>query len=171
MAQDSQKKGSLPPFAIAGLGLAGATLLFMVPSVLTSLFWGPDKTEKDPEREKIDFCKSVREVVKPGDKRCGKYIALIDSEVAAEKRAEVAAEERKRAEAIEASRPDREISSLELTGCRMALKESMKDPSSFKVNRETRAGGGLIDYTATNGLGGPTRSVYQCTLGENLTSD
>lgn len=168
----SEKNKALPPGLVVGLAVVGVLWLAMVPAFLSSLLGGGGgdsaTTPKSKEREAIDFCKMVRETVKPGDKVCGKYLAAVDAELAKEKQDAAAAEAQRQAEAEEAANPNREISSLEMTTCRMALKEAMKDPSSFKVNNSTRRGGGLIDYTATNGFGGPVRNTFQCTTGQNI---
>lgn len=40
--------------------------------------------------ERLDFCRSVRDAITPGDKLCGKYLAQLKQEAIAEKRAEAA---------------------------------------------------------------------------------
>jgi len=157
-------------FVILALGL-----FFLLPTVLSGLPTRNSSSEtskKSKEREAIEFCKLVRESVKPGDKLCGKYLAAVDAEIAKDKKEDAAKEAQKKAAAEAAARtaadPWREISSMELTTCRTVLKQAMKDPDSFKVNNETRAGGGMIDYTATNGFGGPVRKTFQCTTWSHI---
>lgn len=175
--QPPERTGSpTHPLIIAGAGLAGAALLFSAPSILLAVFGLSGSNSSAPEQTKeqkdIAFCKSVRESVKPGDKLCGKYLKRIDAELALEKYqagfAEARRKEAAEQAAWEANNPNREISSIEMTACRMALQKAMRDPSSFRVNNETRAGGGQIDYTATNGFGGPDRQTFQCTTGQNI---
>lgn len=45
--------------------------------------------------------------------------------------------------------------------CERAIKESLRDPDSFKVLKRDRVNL-LIEYTATNGFGGPVRNVMDC---------
>jgi hypothetical protein len=62
--------------------------------------------------------------------------------------------------------PYREITSLELTSCWMFLRDSAKDPRSFRVLNKTPANGGIVEFTATNSFGGPARHTYRCTTGQ-----
>lgn len=125
------------------------------------------------EAETIKFCMTVSDVITPKDKICGPYYDRVKEEVSKDSDAARVAwqvEQETRRAAAAASDARREISSLELITCRRALRNMMRDPSSFRVNKETRAEGGLIDYTATNGFGGPDRNIFRCSTVENLNS-
>jgi hypothetical protein len=57
-----------------------------------------------------------------------------------------------------------EQSKVTMVACRIELISRLKDPSSYREHDSFTdgAGGGWIDYTATNGFGGPTRSRIYC---------
>lgn len=55
------------------------------------------------------------------------------------------------------------ISEEQLEICRRVIKNRLKDPDSYKEWSAFREEGGLIDYTATNSMGGPTREIIRCT--------
>lgn len=121
-----------------------------------------------PEERSLKFCRSVSDVITPEDKICGPYYNRIKEEQKQAKAAQEAKEEASRVAAAAAADPMREISIRELAACRVDLRASMKDPDSFKINQKTTTGGGLIDFTATNGFGGPVRGIYRCTTGKML---
>lgn len=127
-------------------------------------------TKDENEAKTLEFCRSVRQTISADDKVCGKYVAQIDAEIEQSKQAEAQQAEENKAAAEEAANPYRTISRDELRACRRALQNSMKDPRSFRENNSTEERGGLIDYTATNSLGGPVRSTFRCTTLQNITS-
>jgi hypothetical protein len=63
---------------------------------------------------------------------------------------------------------DRTISIQEMAECQIRLKDRLRDPDSYREHERLREGGGWIDYTATNGFGGPTRAIFQCSTGMNV---
>jgi hypothetical protein len=63
---------------------------------------------------------------------------------------------------------DRTISIREMAECQIRLKDRLKDPDSYREHERLLGGGGWIDYTATNGFGGPTRAIFQCSTGINV---
>jgi hypothetical protein len=145
------------------LMLAAASLTACAPQALSP----EERAVKD-----LQFCRIVPDAITPQDKRCGRYYSRIKAEQKQAEAARVAAEkderDTRRAAAIAAADPKREISIGELAACRVDLRARMKDPDSFKINEKTTKEGGLIDFTATNGFGGPVRGVYRCTTGEML---
>jgi hypothetical protein len=153
--------------ALATAGLAG---LMVVVAALS-----PREPEMTPEQQRemkhLAFCRSVIDVVKPDDPKCGKDLPRIRAEIAAEQQ-KAKQDAAAQAEAQrQASDPERTLTDIEMAVCQRLLRERMKDPSSFRVNRSSPASGGLIDYTATNGFGGPSRAIYQCTKGQNIPMD
>jgi hypothetical protein len=55
-----------------------------------------------------------------------------------------------------------------LAQCRTRIRIGLKDPLSYREWSAITDEGGLIDYTATNSYGGPTRSTVRCTTMEKV---
>lgn len=126
--------------------------------------------EDEGAADRIEFCKSVRDTISKDDKVCGPYLAQIDKAIEEDKAAAEREAEQRQLEAAAAANPYRTISLAEMWNCKAALKNTLKDPDSFKEHRSTMEKGGLIDYTATNSFGGPVRAVFRCTTLQNITS-
>lgn len=56
------------------------------------------------------------------------------------------------------------ISNDERNACLWALKNQLKDPDSLRIHNDVdqQFNTGMIEYTATNSFGGPSREIYNC---------
>lgn len=153
-------------FLIYSGALIGVALFIAAAPVLTTSQPKTPSPEEEREKARIAFCKTVLDVIQPDDPKCGKDLARLRKEVADEK---AEAERQKAARIAEAQRaadPGRTLSDEEMIACQVALRESARDPSSVQIHAKTPTAGGLIDFTATNGFGGPNRAVFHCTTGQ-----
>ncbi len=133
------------------------------------------------ESRRIETCRLVLDVVKPGDKVCGKYLAQLKKEE--QEKEEAAEKARQREEKREpeeantpeeaASQPVQEPVKIERSGpmdgegiaeCKMTIEANLKDRRSIQYNNDwdDMMKTGIIDFTATNSFGGPTRTTINC---------
>ncbi|WP_216906820.1 hypothetical protein [Synechococcus sp. CCY 0621] len=158
-------------FLIYSGALIGITLLIAAAPTLTTSRPKAPSTEEEKEKARMAFCKTVLDVTKPDNPTCGKYLARLRKEVADEKVELVRRQAAQAAAAQRAVNPGRTLSDEEMINCQVLLKERARDPSSVQTHAKTPTAGGLIDFTATNGFGGPTRGVFHCTTGEVINSN
>ena len=156
------------------VGIAAAGWLWLIDiQGLFSWLAGPEKAGElmpphSEERRTIDYCKMIRHTIQFDDKVCRKYLAVVDAELAQEKKNAAVTAARRRAEEQAVANPDRKITRIELAACQSALQDSLKNPGNFIVHSETIEGGGRIDYSAADEFGVPIRKTMQCTTGRNV---
>lgn len=128
------------------------------------------------ESRRIETCRLVLDVVKPGDKVCGKYLDQLKKEEVMEKARQHEAErepEEANTPDETASQPAQEPVRIERSGpmngegiaeCKMTIEANLKDRRSTQYNNDwdNMMKTGIIDFTATNSFGGPTRTTVNC---------
>lgn len=158
-------------FLIYSGALIGVALFIAAIPALTTSQPKVPSSEEQKEQKRIAFCKTVLDVVGPEDPMCGKDLARLRKEVANEKAEAVRRQAAQAAAAQRATDPGRTLSDDEMIACQVLLKQRARDPSSVQIHARTPTAGGLIDFTATNGFGGPNRGVFHCTTGEVMNRD
>lgn len=146
--------------------LLGSVLVVYLESYRNSPQKDKINKEEAQERSRVDFCKKVLDVVKPDDKICGKYLTRIRKEIKDDEAAVALKAVAQKVAAERAVDPQRTLTQAEMDVCLILVRNAARDPSSIKIHYITQTRGGLIDFTATNGFGGPTRSMVQCTTGQ-----
>jgi hypothetical protein len=153
------------PLVLAGLGIVS---IVGVSSAISSVSWwlgAPERERITQEKKRKEFCRSVYESVTPQDKICGAYLPELTREIQEEKSRIIREEKEAKEKAVAANDPNRTLTSSEMWACESVVKDNLKDPRSYRRNIRNPNRGGWIDFTATNSLGGPVRTIHHCITG------